>query len=127
MSVTKLRVWFSPRTTGRIKKQLVGILGLPTTDRIGTYLETPIFTTRRTASSYQYLVENIRKRIEEWQTKYLSMASRATFIKASITSIPIYAMQTTLLPQKICHHIDKLSCNFLWGGFEQHRSCHTVS
>ena len=127
MSVIKLRVWFSPRTPGRIKKQLVGILGLPTTDRIGTYLETPIFTTRRTASSYQYLVENIRKRIEEWQTKYLSMASRATFIKASITSIPIYAMQTTLLPQKICHHIDKLSCNFLWGGFEQHRSCHTVS
>ena len=127
MSVTKLRVWFSPRTPGRIKKQLVGILGLPTTDRIGTYLETPIFTTRRTASSYQYLVENIRKRIEEWQTKYLSMASRATFIKASITSIPTYAMQTMLLPQKICHHIDKLSCNFLWGGFEQHRSCHTVS
>ena len=127
MSVTKLRVWFSPRTPGRIKKQLVGILGLPTTDRIGTYLETPIFTTRRTASSYQYLVENIRKHIEEWQTKYLSMASRATFIKASITSIPTYAMQTTLLPQKICHHIDKLSCNFLWGGFEQHRSCHTVS
>ena len=127
MSVIKLRVWFSPRTPGRIKKQLVGILGLPTTDRIGTYLETPIFTTRRTASSYQYLVENIRKRIEEWQTKYLSMASRATFIKASITSIPTYAMQTTLLPQKICHHIDKLSCNFLWGGFEQHRSCHTVS
>ena len=127
MSVIKLRVWFSPRTPGRIKKQLVGILGLPTTDRIGTYLETPIFTTLRTASSYQYLVENIRKRIEEWQTKYLSMASRATFIKASITSIPTYAMQTTLLPQKICHHIDKLSCNFLWGGFEQHRSCHTVS
>ena len=127
MSVIKLRVWFSPRTPGRIKKQLVGILGLPTTDRIGTYLETPIFTTRRTASSYQYLVENIRKRIEEWQTKYLSMASRATLIKASITSIPTYAMQTTLLPQKICHHIDKLSCNFLWGGFEQHKSCHTVS
>ena len=127
MSVTKLRVWFSPRTPRRIKKQLAGILGLPTTDRIRTYLETPIFTTCRTASSYQYLVEDIRKRIEEWQTKYLSMASRATLIKASITSIPTYTMQTTLLPQKICHHIDKLSCNFLWGGFEQHRSCHTVS
>ena len=36
-------------------------------------------------------------------------------------------MQITLLPQKICHHIDKLSCNFLWGGSEQHKSCHTVS
>ena len=113
MSITKSRVWFSPRTPRRIKEQLAGILGLPTTDRIGTYLGTPVFTTRRTASSYQYLVDTISKRIKGWQTKYLSMASRATLIKASITSIPTYAMQTTLLPQKICHQIDKLSRNFL--------------
>ena len=118
MSITKSRVWFSPRTPRRIKEQLEGILGLPTIDRIGTYLGTPIFTTRRTASSYQYLVENISKRIEGWQTKYLSMSGRATLIKASITSIPTYATKTTLLPQKICHQIDKLSRNFLWGGFD---------
>ena len=127
MSVTKSRMWFSPRTPRCIKKQLAGILGLPTIDHIGTYLGTPIFTTRRTASLYQYLVENIRKRIEGWQTKYLSMADRATLIKASMTSISTYVMQTTLLPQKIYHHINKLNRNFLWGGFEQHRSCHTVS
>ena len=98
MSITKSRVWFSPHTPWRIKEQLAGILGLPTTDLIGTYLGTPIFTTQHTASSYQYLVGNISKRIEGWQTKYLSMAGRATLIKASITSIPTYAMQTTLLP-----------------------------
>ena len=127
MSITKSRVWFSPRTPRCIKEQLAGILGLPTTDRIGTYLGTPIFTTRRTANSYQYLVENISKHIEGWQTKYLSMAGQATLIKVSITSISTYAMQTTLLPQKVCHQIDKLSWNFLWGGFEQHRCYHAVS
>ena len=127
MSITKSRVWFSPCTPRRIKEQLAGILGLPTTDHIGTYLGTPIFTTRRTTSSYQYLVENISKRIEGWQTKYMSMAGRATLIKVSITSISTYAMQTTLLPQKVCHQIDKLSWNFLWGGSEQHRCYHTVS
>ena len=98
MSVTKSRTWFSPRTPKRIKEQVAGILGLPTTNHIGTYLGTPIFTTRRTTSSYQYLVDNIRKRIEGWQAKYLSMVGRATLIKASVTSIPIYAMQITLLP-----------------------------
>ena len=92
MSITKPRVWFSPCIPRCIKEQLARILGLPTTNRIGTYLGTPIFTTRRTASSYQYLVENISKRIEGWQTKYLSMAGRAIFIKASITSIPTYVM-----------------------------------
>ena len=32
MSVTKSKVWFSPRTPRHIKEQLAGILGLPTTD-----------------------------------------------------------------------------------------------
>ena len=55
------------------------------------------------------------------------MAGRATLIKAFVTSIPMYAMQTTLLPQKISHQIDKMSCNFLWGDTAQHRGYHTVN
>ena len=96
-------------------------------DRIETYLGMPIFTIRRTASSYQYLVDNIRNQIEGWQAKYLSMAGRATLVKAFVTSAPIYTIQTTLLPQKICHQIDKLSCHFLWGDTNHHRGCHTVN
>ena len=60
MSVTKSRLWFSPSTPRRIKEQVAGIFGIPTTDCIGTYLGTPIFISRRTAQSYQYLVDNIR-------------------------------------------------------------------
>ena len=127
MSATKSKTWLSPRTPRQIKDQVASILGLPTMDRIGTYLGTPIFTTHRTASSYQYLVDNIRKRIEGWQARYLSMAGRATLIKASITSVLLYALQTTLLPQKICHHIDKMSCHFLWGDTDHHKGCHTVN
>ena len=54
------------------------------------------------------------------------MAARTTLIKASVTSVPIYAMQTALLPQKICQHIDKLSCHFLWGDTDLCRQCPTV-
>ena len=117
ISITKLRLWFSPNTPRRLKEQVVGIFGIPTMDRIGTYLGKPIFTKRQTAQSYQYLVDKIRLRVEGWQAKYLSMAGRATLIKASVTSILLYAMKTTLLPQKISHQIDKMSCNFLWGGY----------
>lgn len=54
------------------------------------------------------------------------MAGRVTLIKELVTSIPIYAMQTTLLPYKISHQIDKMSCNFLWGDTAHHQGCHTV-
>ena len=127
MSATKSRIWFSPRIPRRIKDQVVGIFGIPTLDRIGTYLGTPIFTTRRTTNLYQFLVDKIQKRIEGWQAKYLPMASRATLLKVSVASIPIYAMQTMLLPQKISHQIDKLSCNFLWGDTASRHGCHIIN
>ena len=59
MSAIKSKTWFSPRTPRHIKEQVARILGLPTTNHIRTYLGTPIFSTRQTASSYQYLVDNI--------------------------------------------------------------------
>ena len=59
MSASKSRISFSPRIPRRLKDQVVGIFGIPTTDRIGTYLGIPIFTTRRTTNSYQFLVDKI--------------------------------------------------------------------
>lgn len=57
VSVTKSRIWVSPYTPRHIKDQVNDIFGIPTTDRIGTYLGTPIFTMPRTTNSYQYLVD----------------------------------------------------------------------
>ena len=127
MNVTKSRIWFSPNTSRHCKEQVASILGVPTTVHIGIYLGTPIFTTRRTTSSYQYLVDKIKTKIEGWKTKYLTMVGRATLIKSAVSSIPIYAMQTTLLPQKISRQLDKMTRHFLWGDSRQHKSYHTVS
>ena len=85
----------------RTKDLIAGIFDIPTTTQIGTYLGTPIFTTHRKANAYQYLVDKIQKKIEGWQVKYLSVAGYVTLIKSTSTSIPINAMQTTLLLQKI--------------------------
>ena len=66
VSVTKSRLWFSPNTPRHCKEQVTSILGVPTMNHVGTYLGTPIFTSRRTTSSYQYLVDKIRMKIEGW-------------------------------------------------------------
>ena len=55
------------------------------------------------------------------------MAGRATLINTFVASIPLYAMQTTLLPLKISQQIDKMSCHFLWDDTEHHHRCHTIS
>ena len=113
VSITKSRLWFSPNTSRHCKDLVTSILGVPTMNHIRTYLGTPIFTYRRTTSSYQYLVDKIRMKFEGWQTKYLSMAGKAILIKSVVSTILLYTMQTALLPQKISHQLDKMNCSFL--------------
>ena len=69
--------------------------------QLETYLVTAIFTTRQKASAYQYIVDNIQKKIKGWQAKYLSVAGWVALINSTSTLIHIHAMQTTLLSQKI--------------------------
>lgn len=126
ISTHKSRVWFLPNTLRRTKDQVAGNFDIPTMMQMGMYLETPIFTTRQTASAYQYSVDKIKKKIE-WQAKYLSMVGYLTLVKSLVASIPIYAMQTTPLPWKVSRQYDKLSCQFLWGNTSQQWNCHTVS
>ena len=98
ISAPKSRLWFLPNTFRRIKELIAGIFDIPTMTQLITYLGTPIFTTRQRASTYQYIMDNIHKKIKGWQAKYLSVAGRVTLINSTSTLIPIHAMQTTLLP-----------------------------
>ena len=106
---------------------IYGILSVSTIKQIGTYLGTPIFTSRRKVSSYQFIIDKIRNKIEGWQTRYLSVARRVTLIKSITNTIPIYSMQTTLLLEKTCKEIDRLNRSFFWANSTHHRDCHTIS
>ena len=113
ISTHKSHIWFSPNIPRRTKDLIVGTFEIPTTTQIGTYLRTPILTTRRTTNAYQYIVDKIQNKIEGWQDKYLSVVDRVTLIKSLTASIPLYAMQTMLLSQKVSRNLDKMSCQFL--------------
>ena len=43
-----------------------------------------------------------------------------------LSSIPLYSMQTTLLPMRICSKIEKIIRNFLWGGTNGERKCSLI-
>lgn len=98
----------------------------PTTE-LGKYLGTPIFTSKRSIHTNQFIADRIYHKIEGWQSKFLYVAGRVTLIKSTSNTIAIFSMQTTLLHRKICQNIDKLNWRFFWGDSDQHRACHTNS
>ena len=112
MSVTKSRLWFSPSTPRRIKEQVAGILGFPPLTALVAILARPFSPPTALLNLINIKWITYACKLKDGKPN-ISMAGRATFVKASVTSILIYAMQTTLLPQKISHQIDKMSSNFL--------------
>ena len=89
ISTPKSKLFFSSKLRHQDKDRIFGILSVSTTNQIGTYLGTPIFTSRRKASSYKFILDKIRNKIEGWQTRYLYVAMRVTLIK-SITKYNSY-------------------------------------
>ncbi|PKA50162.1 Putative ribonuclease H protein [Apostasia shenzhenica] len=58
----------------------------------------------------------MRGRIFLWGTRNLSRAGRVTFINSVLTSIPIFSLSHTFVPDNVLVEIEKLIRRFLWSG-----------
>lgn len=101
---------------------------IPLTSDLGCYLGAPILHGRVTKSTYNGLIDEVRKkRLSGWKADHLSMAGRTTLVQSITSSLPVYLMQTTRLPEVVCNKIDQLNRNFLWGSTEEKRRLHLVN
>ena len=98
----------------------------PTND-LGKYLGVPLHHKRTLKLMYKDIVNRIHKKITSWGTKTLALTRRITLSKSVLTSIPLYSMQTTMLPTSICLEVDKLIKNFLWGNKLGIKKTHLVA
>ncbi|CAL8151247.1 unnamed protein product [Prunus armeniaca] len=84
----------------------------------------PLLHSRPNKATFNGLLDKVYRRLAGWKRKLLSLAGRATLIKAVAASISIYTMQTTKLLASICEELDKLNRNFFWGGSEKKNKTH---
>ncbi|KAE8676041.1 hypothetical protein F3Y22_tig00111634pilonHSYRG00007 [Hibiscus syriacus] len=56
----------------------------------------------------------------------LIFPGRITLVKAVLSVIASYAMQTSYLPKKVCDEIERLIRNFIWGGSADKQGMHLV-
>lgn len=72
-------------------------------------------------------MEKVHERLEGWKVKSLSLAGRATHASSVLSSMPIYAMQTTKLPQSVLHDLDKHTRRCVWGSNDTRKRIHLVN
>ena len=100
--------------------------GFKITNNIGKYLGVRLIHGRTTRSSYSYLVDKLQMHSSSYHSSRLSLAGRTTLAKSVLSALPIYTMQTSVLPCFTCTRLDALCRNFIWGSSGEHRKIHLV-
>lgn len=66
-------------------------------------------------STFSPMLDRLERRLAGWKNRYLSFAGRCILAQSTVSSIPYFTMQTTLLPLSLCDEIDKKVRRFIWG------------
>lgn len=81
----------------------------------GKYLGLPEQFGRRKKEMFQYIKDNVLKKIDGWQTKFLTPAGKETLIKVVAYALPVYSMNCFQLPMELCSELDSMLARFWWG------------
>ncbi|CAL1353594.1 unnamed protein product [Linum trigynum] len=126
VNYSKSAIFVSANIDRRIARRLANRVGIPLTVDLGRYLGVMAIHDRVTKTIYQDLFLRIQRKLAPWKAKHLSLASRITIVKSISASIPIYPMQTELLPMSTCKTLDRMNRSFIWEDTDDRRRLHLV-
>lgn len=75
----------------------------------------PLFHTRTTRSTFQFIVDKIQSKLNGYDAKLLSLAGKITLAKSVLLMVPGYFMQSTMILISVFECIEKIVRCFIWG------------
>ncbi|GAU38905.1 hypothetical protein TSUD_119710 [Trifolium subterraneum] len=80
------------------------------------YFGLPVGANPRLLSTWNPLVEKIRKNLNPWGNKHLSLGCRLVLINSVLNSIPIFYLSFLKMPKHVIKKVTRIQREFLWGG-----------
>ncbi|KAK5840215.1 hypothetical protein PVK06_009102 [Gossypium arboreum] len=80
----------------------------------------PLLHDRVTKSTLNFVVEKVRRKLQNWEARKLSFAGRVTLAQSVLLAIPNYFMQSLLVPKEVCDEIERIVRQFIWGSLAGH-------
>ncbi|KAK2641326.1 hypothetical protein Ddye_023089 [Dipteronia dyeriana] len=123
---SKSTVFCSSNICDNHAKDLANVCGSPITKNLGNYLGIPLIHGHAIKNTYNEIFEKSQKRLASWKSISLSLAKRCTLIKAVVSALLVYAMQSIKLSSEICSKLDKRNRDFLWVSSAEKKKIHLV-
>ncbi|KAH7528311.1 hypothetical protein FEM48_Zijuj05G0059300 [Ziziphus jujuba var. spinosa] len=110
------RIFFSKSTSGKTKAAIKNLWNLKRLNKEVVYLGNPLFISRSKEQAFERLKEKRKNRVEHWQGRLLSQASRMALVREALSTVTVYAMSIFQLPLKLCKEMDSILRSFWWKG-----------
>ena len=77
------------------------------------YLGLPLGAKHKAIGVWDSIEERFRKRLASWKMQYISKGGRATLIRSTLSSLPIYYLSLFRMPQRVCARLERIQRQFL--------------
>jgi hypothetical protein len=81
-----------------------------------SYLGLLVGANPRRASTWDPVVDRLRKRLRSWGNRYVSLGGRTVLINSVLNSIPIFCLSFLKMSVVVIKKITRIQREFLWGG-----------
>lgn len=73
------------------------------------------------------MVRDVRKRLDKWKERFLSIGGRVVLINSVMNVISLYSLYLYRAPKKVIKELTCIQIRFLWRGVEGERCINWVS
>lgn len=84
-----------------VRNEVKEVFGFQEIHKDSIYHGNSLFMSRNKTKEFKSLKDRINNRLLGWNQSFLSKVGKATLIKFVIQAIPIYAMSTFKVPEKV--------------------------
>jgi hypothetical protein len=79
------------------------------------YLGLPVGANPRRVSTWEPLLDALRKRLGVWSNKYVSLGGRIVLLNSVLNAIPVFYLSFMKIPVLVWKQIRRIQREFLWG------------
>jgi hypothetical protein len=83
------------------------------------YLGLPVGANPRKMSTWEPMINVVRRRLGSWGNKHVSLGGRIVLINAVLNAIPIFYLSYLKMPKKVWKELVKIQRVFLWAGLSK--------
>jgi hypothetical protein len=95
---------------------LASILGCEVVTLPFEYLGLPLGAPNNATHIWDGVLEKIERHLAGWKWLLLSKGGRVTLIRSTLANIAMYYMSLVKILVSVVNLIERLQCDFLWGG-----------